>query len=77
MVFAYTCFSFIRKLIDQELVDFVASDSHSSTWRAPDLGAAAEALTRRWGSAVADRLTRLHAAEVVMPKMDPAEVLAR
>ncbi len=56
---------FVRQLIDLELVDFVASDCHSSTWRPPDLGSAASAIERRWGEATARRLTRSNARELL------------
>lgn len=44
------------QLIDAGLTHFVASDSHSTTWRPPGLGRAFETLSSRWGEAAAVRL---------------------
>lgn len=44
------------EMVEAGLVHFVASDSHSPTWRPPGLSAARNALTQRLGSAAAARL---------------------
>ncbi len=44
------------EMVEAGLVHFVASDSHSPTWRPPGLSAARNALTQRLGAAAAARL---------------------
>ncbi|HEV8631830.1 MAG TPA: CpsB/CapC family capsule biosynthesis tyrosine phosphatase [Thermoanaerobaculia bacterium] len=46
----------VWELLDEGLVHFVASDSHSPTWRAPGLAAARAAVERRLGDVVARQL---------------------
>jgi len=45
-----------RKLMDQKLVHFVASDAHDTEWRPPDLRAARDIVTDGWGGETAKRL---------------------
>jgi protein-tyrosine phosphatase len=44
------------RLIDAGLAHFVASDSHSATWRPPGLRRAFETISARWGESAAARL---------------------
>ena len=47
----------VRSMIGRGLIHFVASDSHSPTWRPPGLSEARDQIARRWGRVVAQRLT--------------------
>ncbi|HEV8238588.1 MAG TPA: CpsB/CapC family capsule biosynthesis tyrosine phosphatase [Thermoanaerobaculia bacterium] len=53
------------ELLDEGLVHFVASDSHSPTWRAPGLSPARELLAQRLGSAAARALVEDNPASVL------------
>jgi protein-tyrosine phosphatase len=53
------------ELLDEGLVHFVASDSHSPTWRAPGLARARAVLERRLGAAVARQLVEENPASVL------------
>ena len=55
----------VWELLDEGLVHFVASDSHSPTWRAPGLAKARTLLARRLGSAAARALVEDHPASVL------------
>lgn len=57
--------SLCRRLMDRELVDFVASDTHGTTWRPPGLTKARRAIERGWGEARAERLTRTNPLAVL------------
>ncbi|HEX2254280.1 MAG TPA: CpsB/CapC family capsule biosynthesis tyrosine phosphatase [Thermoanaerobaculia bacterium] len=46
-----------RRMIDQGLAHFVASDAHNTTSRPPGLSRAQHEITRRWGAETARRLT--------------------
>lgn len=63
-----------RKMIDADLVHFVASDTHGSVWRPPGLSRARRELAARWGEDTAERLTRANAAAVVANRPLPAAV---
>lgn len=54
-----------RRMIDEGLVHFVASDAHGTAWRPPGLSAARREIAARWGEETADRLTRTHGEAVV------------
>ncbi len=45
-----------RRLMDQKLAHFVASDAHDTEWRPPDMRQAREIVTDGWGEDVAERL---------------------
>jgi len=47
-----------RRMLDDDLVHFVASDAHGVTWRPPGLAAVRRAIAARWGEETADRVTR-------------------
>jgi protein-tyrosine phosphatase len=49
---------FAESLMKHDLVHFLASDSHSSTWRSPDLRPAYEWVERHYGASRAERLMR-------------------
>jgi protein-tyrosine phosphatase len=55
----------VWELLDEGLVHFVASDSHSPTWRAPGLAKARALLARRLGSATARALVEDNPASVL------------
>jgi len=55
----------VWELLDEGLVHFVASDSHSPTWRAPGLAKARTLLTQRLGSATARALVEDNPASVL------------
>lgn len=54
-----------RRMVDEGLVHFVASDAHGTAWRPPGLAAARREITARWGEETAERLTRTHGEAVV------------
>jgi protein-tyrosine phosphatase len=66
----------VREMIDRGLVHFVASDTHSSTWRPPGLSEAHDEITRRWGRAAADRLTSYLPAALIEGHEVPLDPLA-
>jgi protein-tyrosine phosphatase len=45
-----------RRLMDQKLAHFVASDAHDTEWRPPDMRQAREIVADGWGDDVAERL---------------------
>lgn len=45
-----------HRLLDAELVHFVASDAHGVDWRPPGLSEAYQVITEQWGETVARRL---------------------
>ena len=45
-----------RRLMDQKLAHFVASDAHDTEWRPPDMRQAREIVADGWGEDVAERL---------------------
>lgn len=45
-----------RRLMDQRMVHFVASDAHDTEWRPPDLREAREIVAEGWGEDTAERL---------------------
>ena len=45
-----------RRLMDQKMVHFVASDAHDTEWRPPDLREARRIVTEGWGGDLAERL---------------------
>ena len=47
----------VHRLLDQDLVHFVASDCHDSSWRPPGIRKARKMVAARWGDAVARRIT--------------------
>ncbi|HXT21166.1 MAG TPA: CpsB/CapC family capsule biosynthesis tyrosine phosphatase, partial [Thermoanaerobaculia bacterium] len=55
----------VWELLDEGLVHFVASDSHSPTWRAPGLSKARKELERRLGVAAARQLVEDNPASVL------------
>lgn len=55
----------VWELLDEGLVHFVASDSHSPTWRAPGLAKARALLTQRLGGATARALVEDNPASVL------------
>lgn len=55
----------VWELLDEGLVHFVASDSHSPTWRAPGLSKARALLTQRLGGATARALVEDNPASVL------------
>jgi protein-tyrosine phosphatase len=55
----------VWELLEEGLVHFVASDSHSPTWRAPGLTLARAAIERRLGSGVARLLVEENPARVL------------
>ncbi len=61
----------VHRLIDAELVHFVASDAHSMEWRPPGLREAQSAIGERWGQEVALRLTETNARAVVASEPVP------
>ncbi len=67
-----------RRLLDEGMVHFVASDTHDTTLRPPGLGEAAAEISRRWGEAVAHLLTAVNPRAVVedQPLPAPEEVLS-
>lgn len=54
-----------RRMIDADLVHFVASDAHGVSWRPPGLSRVRRELAARWGEEAAERLTRTNATAVV------------
>ncbi|HXT50778.1 MAG TPA: CpsB/CapC family capsule biosynthesis tyrosine phosphatase, partial [Thermoanaerobaculia bacterium] len=67
----------VWELLDEGLVHFVASDSHSPTWRAPGLSKARALLARRLGSATARALVEDNPASVLADVPLPATATAR
>ena len=65
-----------RKLLDEGLAHFVASDAHDLTHRPPGLSAAAEEITRRWGGGVAELLTVTNPRAVLDDRPLPAPAVA-
>lgn len=63
-----------RRMIDADLVHFVASDCHGSVWRPPGLSRARRELAARWGEDTAERLTRANAAAVIADRPIPVPV---
>ena len=63
-----------RRMIDAELVHFVASDAHGSSWRPPGLSRVRRELAARWGEETAERLTSIHAAAVAENRPLPVPV---
>lgn len=63
------------RLLEAGLVDFVASDCHSTSWRPPGRRRARRALAARWGEDVAERLTRRN-PQAVLEDRPLAEVSA-
>ena len=59
-------------LLDRGLVHFVGSDAHDTDERPPGLSLAHEALTKGWGAAMADRLTRVNPADILADQRLPA-----
>ncbi len=55
----------VWELLDEGLVHFVASDSHSPTWRPPGLSTARALLERRLGAATARHLVEENPARVL------------
>lgn len=45
-----------KKLMDQKMVHFVASDAHDTEWRPPDLREARQIVADGWGEETAERL---------------------
>ena len=45
-----------KRLLDRDMVHFVASDCHSTSWRPPGLSQAHELIARHWGTDLADLL---------------------
>lgn len=66
----------VWELLDEGLVHFVASDSHSPTWRAPGLSKARAELSRRLGSATAKVLVEDNPACVLADVPLPATAAA-
>ncbi len=66
----------VRTMIDRGLIHFVASDAHSPTWRSPGLSEARDEISRRWGRAVADRLTDDYPASILAGRDIPLDPLA-
>jgi protein-tyrosine phosphatase len=64
------------ELLDEGVVHFMASDSHSPTWRAPGLSAARSAVERRLGAALARLLVTDNAACVLADQPLPAAAAA-
>ncbi len=61
-----------RRLLDEGLVHFVASDTHDTSMRPPGLSAAAAEITRRWGPAAARLLTVTNPRAVLQNQPLPA-----
>jgi protein-tyrosine phosphatase len=59
-------------LLDRNLVHFVGSDAHDTDVRPPGLAAAHQAITKGWGAAMADRLTRLNPADILADRPLPS-----
>jgi protein-tyrosine phosphatase len=55
----------VEKLLDLDLVHFVASDAHDTSSRPPGLEEAHEIIATGWGAEAADNLTSLHPRAVV------------
>lgn len=64
----------VWELLEEGLVHFVASDSHSPTWRAPGLSAARALIERRLGEATARQLVEENPGRVLadVPLVEPA-----
>lgn len=64
----------VWELLEEGLVHFVASDSHSPTWRAPGLSAARALLEQRLGHTTARQLVEEHPGRVLadVPLYQPA-----
>ena len=58
-------------LLDRDLVHLVGSDAHDTDERPPGLTRAHEAITRGWGAAMADRLTRINPADILANRRLP------
>lgn len=52
-------------LLDRDLVHLAASDAHDTGGRPPELGLGHAALSRGWGTALADRLTITNPTEIL------------
>lgn len=61
------------RMLDADLVHFVASDAHSTTWRPPGLASVRDLLERRLGAPAARRLLVDHPACVLADAPLPAE----
>ncbi|MEM7049150.1 MAG: CpsB/CapC family capsule biosynthesis tyrosine phosphatase [Acidobacteriota bacterium] len=63
-------------MIDEGLVQFVASDAHGVDWRPPGLSAARREIAKRWGDEAARDLTETNATAVVenRPLAVPASI---
>ena len=57
---------FCRKMLDDEMVDFIGSDAHHDTGhRTPDLKKCAAYISRRYGKSYADRVFRENAERLI------------
>lgn len=65
-----------RSMIGRGLVHFVASDTHSPSWRPPGLAEARDQIARRWGRGVATRLTNDYPAALLAGREVPVDPLA-
>lgn len=63
-----------HRMVDRGLIQFIASDCHSDTWRPPGLSRARELVRREWGEAAAEALTSSHPAAILadLPLADAA-----
>lgn len=65
-----------RRLLDEGLVHFLASDGHDPDTRPPGLAPARAAVARHWGEAVAELLTEINPRAVIEDReLPPVEVL--
>lgn len=69
-----------RRLLDAGLVHVMASDAHDATYRRPGLREARDAVARRYGEDLAERLTEVNPAAVIadraLPGLAAAEAAA-
>lgn len=63
-------------MIDRQLIHFVASDAHSTTWRPPGLARARDVVSGRWGKLTGNRLTLDNPRALVTGEPVPINALA-
>lgn len=56
---------YVRKLLKQQLVDFVATDAHNATTRTPDMAKCAEYISKKCGAEYRNRLLTENPSKVI------------
>lgn len=61
----YSLKKFCKKLIKSDLLDFIGSDAHGTKHRAPQMGACAELLTKKYGADYTMRIMKENPEEIL------------